>query len=345
MEYTDRLISFLKRNFILHRHEWISIEDLTSLNELLDAGLSIRNSLSLIRISSNEKLIDELLKRLDKGNLMEEIAGDYLPARIASYLRPLLRNMSFAKALSLSLSFYHKSRDNSSRIEKSILYPFVLLFVSLSALYLFDTYGLDPILNMLRSFGSDLSSFRVIRIILRIIVYVFYFGMLTVTGALLYFSREKNITLFYLLCSRYLKNSLLQVYFCEEFISLFLICIDLGYKTRDALSILKSLHNKPVVSFLAFHLEDKLLAGESLKDASRQNYFDETLSRFINVAVYTDDFSHVLNNYVILSQNRITAAMKKAANIIQASSYAAIGAIIIFIYQVLFLPMQAISSF
>ena len=223
MEYTDRLISFLKRNFILHRHEWISIEDLTSLNELLDAGLSIRNSLSLIRISSNEKLFDELLKRLDKGNLMEEIAGDYLPARIASYLRPLLRNMSFAKALSLSLSFYHKSRDNSSRIEKSILYPFVLLFVSLSALYLFDTYGLDPILNMLRSFGSDLSSFRVIRIILRIIVYVFYFGMLTVTGALLYFSREKNITLFYLLCSRYLKNSLLQVYFCEEFISLFLI--------------------------------------------------------------------------------------------------------------------------
>ena len=112
-----------------------------------------------------------------------------------------------------------------------------------------------------------------------------------------------------------------------------------------SLSILKSLHNKPVVSFLAFHLEDKLLAGESLKDASRQNYFDETLSRFINVAVYTDDFSHVLNNYVILSQNRITAAMKKAANIIQASSYAAIGAIIIFIYQVLFLPMQAISSF
>ncbi|MBR2578313.1 MAG: type II secretion system F family protein [Erysipelotrichaceae bacterium] len=345
MEYTDKLFQSVKEKVAGFHSKRLSIEDLTSLNELLEAGLSMRNCLDLIRTSANEELISDLLKKLGRGMLMEEIVGDFLPGSIASYLKPLLKTMTFSRALGLALSFYEKTKENTRAIEKSVLYPFVLLFVSLTALYLFDAYGLDAILGMLRNFGSDMTSFKIIRIILRIIVYFFYFGMLIVISLLLYFSRDKNITLFYLLCSRYFKNSLLHVYFCEEFISLFLICMELGYKTKDALGILKALHNKPIVSFLAFHLEDKLLAGESIRDASSQYYFDESLSRFINVAVYTDDFVHVLNNYVILSQNRIAACMKRIANIIQASSYAAIGAVIIFIYQVLFLPMQAISNF
>ncbi|MBR3227773.1 MAG: type II secretion system F family protein [Erysipelotrichaceae bacterium] len=323
----------------------ISYEDLSSLNELLRSGLSIRNALRLLKTKRNEVIFESLLDELGSGRMVEEAIDRYLPKKLALYIRPLVRSMTFADALDLSLSFYEKGKENEKALEKAILYPFILLFVSLSALYLFDAYGLDTILEMLRSFNTDLSSFSTVRILLRIVVYVFYIGLLAGIGAFLYFSKDRNIALFYIFCSRYLPNSIFQIYYCEEFVSLFLICLEQGYRTKEALSILKALHNKPVVSFLAFHLDEKLLQGATLKEASVQSYYDESLSRFINVAVYTNEFSRILSDYVKVSRQRIAASMKRLATVIQIASYLMIGAVIVFIYQVLFLPMQAIISF
>lgn len=334
---------YLKKIFA--KKEKISIEDLTSLNELLKTNLSLKNCLELIKNKSNYKIFDKLIKQLDKGYLVEDVIENYMPKEIAKYLKNLLRTMSFTDALDLSLSFFNKVKENTKAIEKAVLYPFILLFVSLSALYLFDAYGLDTILNMLKSFSTDLTSLKIIRIILRIIVYIFYFGLLIFICLLIYFIQDKNISLFYILVCKYLPNGLLQTYFCEEFISLLLICIDLGYKTKDALNILKNLHNKPITSFLAFHMDNKLLEGETLKEASKQIYYDYTLSNFINIAIYTNDFSKILNDYVFLSRNKIKNKMKQLALIVQISSYMMIGFIVVFIYQILFLPMQAITNF
>ena len=339
-------MEFINKYFCVKpKKKRMSIIDVTSLNELLKTGLSIKNCLGLIMTKNNEKVFNEILQKLDGGNLAEEILGDYLPKNISSYCLPLLKTMSFSQSLDLSLSFYNKTQENSKAMEKAILYPFILLFVSLSALYLFDCYGLDSILEMLKSFTGDVTSINVIRTLLRIVVYVFYFGMLIVVCLLLYFLESKNISLFYILVSRYFRDSLIQTYFCEEFISLFIICLDLGYKTKDALDVLKALHNKPIVSLLAFHLDSKLLEGESLMSATKQSYYDSTLSRFINIAIYTNDFNRILSDYITLSRNKITTSMKRLATIIQLSSYLMIGVVVVFIYQILFLPMQAIANF
>ena len=326
------------------KNKTISIEDLKALNELLKTGLSINDSFSLIKNKANLKKIDSITSRLTKGERIEDVIIDYLPKDIAEYIKALIKTMSFSSSLNLALSFIDKVKENSKAIEKAILYPFVLLFVSLTALYLFDSYGLDTIFNMLKSFNVESTSFNIMRIIFRIVIYIFYFLMLLVSILLIYFLNDKNITLFYILICKYFPNSLIQTYYCEGFISLFLICNSIGYKSKDTLSVLKSLKNKKIVSLLAFHLDEKLLEGQSLKQASQQNYYDYTLSNFINIAVYTNDFEKILNDYVILSQNKIKNKMKKVATIIQCASYVGIGAIIIFIYQVLFLPMQAIMK-
>lgn len=334
---------YLKKLF--KKKETISIEDLTSLNELLRTDLSLKNSLNLLRNKSNTKIFDKLINTLEKGYLVEDVIKDYMPKEVGKYLKSLLKAMPFADALDLSLSFVNKVNENTKAIEKAILYPFVLLFVSISALYLFDAYGLDTILNMLKSFSTDISSLSIIRVIVKIFSTIFYFALLVFIILVIYFIQEKNITLFYVLVCKYFPNSLIHTYFCEEFISLFIICLNNGYKTKDSLNILKSLHNKPITSFLAYHLDEKLLTGETLKEASKQIYYDYALSNFINVAVYTNDFIKLLNDYVELSRARIKNKMKKLALIVQMSSYCLIGFIVVFIYQILFLPMQAITKF
>ena len=323
----------------------ISIEDLKYLNELLKSNIPLKTCLKLIENKTNKKLFDELIAKLDKGEMIENIIVLYLAKDIGLYMKNLLKNLSFSNSLELALSFYDKQNENSRYVGKAIAYPLVLLFISLTALFLFDSYGLDTILNLMKQFKTDVSSFNVIRILLRVLIYTFYILFIIVSIIILVFIKPKRITMFYILLVKYFPNSLVKTYFTEDFASLFSITLKLGYKTKDALTILKSLLNKPVVSFLAFHIDDYLLKGESLKEASKQDYYDEAFSKFINVASYTTNFTNVLENYINLSRNKIVNKMKLYASILQASSYVVIGIVIIFIYQVLFLPMQAINSF
>ena len=320
------------------------VEDLKYLSELLKTGLPLRTCLDLISTNTNKNIIDNLLNRLDKGEMIENIANDYLPKEIAGYTRNLLKNISFKESLELSLSFYMKNKENAKALEKAITYPLVLLFISLTGLYLFDSYGLNSIISLLKSFNSDINSFSFIRILLKIIIYFFYFGFLIVSSTLLYYLNKKRIIIFYIILCKYFPNSLIKTYFTEDFISLFVITINLGYKTKDALELLKRLDNKPLVAFLSFHLDELLLEGNSLKEASNQKYYDEVLTKFISIASYSTNFSGILTNYVELAKEKIANRMKLYTSILQVFSYLVIGFVIIFIYQVLFLPMKALIN-
>ncbi len=327
------------------RNKALKYDDLISINELLKTGLSFKQALDLIKNKDNQEIIDSIIDKLDKGKQIEEVIIKYLPKNISPYLNSLINSMPFNDSLNLSLAFIDKNKENTKTFMSSFLYPFILLFVSLSALYIFDAYGLDTILNMLKSFVGDYKSIQIFRIILRVIVYIFYFLLLVILFGILYFFNNKNITLFYILVCKYLPNTIVQKYFCVEFISLLCICINNGYKSKESLNILKSLHNKPIVSFLAFHLDEKLLEGVSLKDASKQGYYDYSLSKFINIGTYSLSFLKILNDYINLNTNLIKAKMKKLALSIQLVTYVLIGVVIIFVYQILFLPMNALANF
>lgn len=323
----------------------ISYEDLYYLNELLKSNLPIKTCFKLLTNSKNEYLYEDLLTRLDKGEIIEDIIYEYLPNEIVKYMANLLKRMSFKESLELALSFVKKNKENEKALEKSISYPILILFMSLACLYLFDAYGLDTILDLMKTFNTDVTFFSYARVFMRIVINVFFIGFIVLMILVLLFLNPKKITFMYILLSKYFPNSLIHIYFTEDFISLFIISLDLGYKTKEALEILKGLKNKPIVSLLAFHLDERLLEGSSLKEATKQIYFDETLERFISIASYSTDFTGVLQNYAILSNEKIKNKMKKYTKILQISSYVIIGIVIIFIYQVLFLPMKAIAAF
>ena len=137
------------------RTKTLKYDDLISINELLKTGLSLKQVLDLIKNKDNDNIIDSIILELDKGKQIEEVIIKYLPKNIGLYLNSLIENMSFNDSLNLALAFIDKNKENIKTFTSSFLYPFVLLFLSLSALYIFDAYGLDTILNMLNSFVGD----------------------------------------------------------------------------------------------------------------------------------------------------------------------------------------------
>ena len=323
----------------------LSIDDLTYLARLLETNLPMHQCFDLLRSKRNQQIFDKIIERLDQGDLIEQVITDYVPNKIRSILGALLPNLSFVLALSLSLRFYEKEQKSGNSLFSQIAYPCILFFVTISALYLFDLYGMDSLFSLMGSFSAQTGFYEDLRYLFRIIINIIYYAYLLTVLLIIYFRQPKRITYLYLLASRYFPNSLFHTCCCDEFMSLFLICLEQGYKTKEALNLLKNMKSKPLISFLAFHLDDKLMQGESLKEAASGDYYDASLARYIKIGNYTNDFAGIIHSYVTVSDEKIRRKMNEYAIAIQMCTYFFIGAIIIFIYQLLFMPMQAIIMF
>ena len=323
----------------------LSIEDVSYLSKLLNTNMSISECFTLLQNRKNKEIFEDIRKKLDQGEMIENVIKDYLPRQLKTYVISLLSTLSLAAALSLSLKFEQRSSQGKKELINSLAYPLILLFITMTSLYLFDLYGIDSIFSLIRSFEADIELFGSLRMVFRIMINVFYYLILLLFVVALFFFRPANVIMLYIFVSKYLPNSLLNIHYSQEFMALFLICSQAGYKTKQSLEILKAMTSKPVISFLAFHLDESLLEGESLKDATKKNYYDSSLSRFIKIANYTNEFSEVIGSYVELSRDKIKRRIKRYTSTLQMMTYVFIGLIIIFIYQILFMPMQAISMY
>ncbi|MBR4462129.1 MAG: type II secretion system F family protein [Erysipelotrichaceae bacterium] len=330
---------------VLLYEKCLSIDDLTYLSKLLETNLPMHQCFDLLRNKRNQHAFNQISQRLKEGELIEQFISEFVPRKIRSYLIALLPNLSFSLALSLSLRFYEKEENSSNTLLSQIAYPCILFFVTISALYLFDLYGMDSMFDLLGSFASETGFYQDLRYLFRIAINIIYYAFLIGVLLYIYFRQPKRITYLYLLVSKHFPNSLFNIYCCEEFMSLFLICLEQGYKTKDALNILKNMKSKPLVSFLAFHLDDRLMQGASFKEAASGDYYDASLARYIKIGNFTNDFAGIISSYVNVSGIKIQRKMKEYALLIQMSTYFFIGAIIIFIYQLLFMPMQAIIMY
>ncbi len=323
----------------------LSIDDISYLSKLMESDLSLSECFELIINKRNEDILKSISEKLDEGELIEKIIIDYLPRNITAYVSSLLHTLSLEETLALSLRFYERQEEDKRIILSSLAYPILLLFITITSLYLFDLYGIDAIFALIASFEPDIGLFRQVRLMFRIIINLIYYLTLIIFLLVVIYSVPKRIVLLYLFVAKHFPNSLLSIYYSQEFMSLLLICTEKGYKTKEAMGVLKAMKNKPIVSFLAFHMDESLLEGETLKEAANKNYYDSSLSRFIKIANYSNDFSLIISSYVKLAKEKIASRMKTYTFTIQLFTYLFIGAIIIFIYQILFMPMQAISLY
>ena len=323
----------------------ISYEDLYFLNALLKTDLPIINCFDLLKTKKNKNIYENIINELNKGNSINNVIVNYLDDGIKIYLFPLIKILTFSESLDISLSFIDNYKKIKEETIKALSYPLIILCISIVSIYLFDLYGLDTIISLIESFTSDLGLFKTIRLIFRICINLMLIILVIIGLFILYFLKGNHILYFYILISKYLPQSIFHLYYTLEFVSLLSLTIEKGYKSKEALSILKSIKERKIISFIAYHLDEELLEGKSLNEASKINYLDKHLSRFIKIASYSNDFLTYLKSYEDIHKKKFIKQIKNLTLAIQLSTYFIIGIIIIFIYQILFMPMQAINGF
>ena len=337
MEYLQKLNSINNSHY--------SISDIKFLKELISTRIPIKTALDIISVNKTKAIKETVFKKLDNGLLFEDVIYDYLPKEIKKYFIKLIKILGFEKTIDISLNIIENRKKNIDSIISKSLYPIILLLVSIVALIIFDNFALDSIIQMMSSFVSDLNSINIFRLIFGIftkILMIIIFLCIVLLIICLFFNKGYYV---YCLLNKYLSNNIFCTFYTNEFINLYVIFVENGYKTKEALDIISKLDNLTVAHNLAISISERLVEGDDFIRSMDSINIDDSLTKFIKIACMSSDFIKILISFIEYSNSKITAFIKKITTIVQLSSYVVIGLIIIFVYQLLFMPMQAITGF
>lgn len=329
---------------IIKAKAYFKSRDLFALETLLRSDVDLKNALLLIKTKQNKGIVEELIQKLDHGVLLEEIFPEFLKSDVRSYFLALAPYLSLLENLYLTLKLFKEKKALESSIQKALVYPLGMLFLSLAGVYLFNSFCFDGLLNAFSSLSSNLNGLEVFKEILDFTISLIFILILLILGLLLYFSRPKRQVLAYVFLCKYLSFSVLKDYLSNEFMIYFKECQALGIKTYDTINILKHLKEKPLITFLAHEVDRALLRGDDLKGAMSQPFIDERLAYFIKIASSSVDSFGMIDLYLNDFKARFSRFCLKLAKIIQISAYALVGILIIFVYQILFIPMSMLGG-
>ena len=325
--------------------KFYNCEDIDALIKLLNVGLSLHETLTIIKSPSNKEISRQIIARLNQGELIESVLPNYLKPNLANYFKIFINYLSLKDALSLSLSIIKSENNLKNQIIKDLSYPICLLTFTLIGIYLFNAYCFDGLIGSLNQFDVDFHQLILFKNILDFAINGLMISLLFFLLAFLYFSRPKRLTFAYILMNKYVPEATYKEYLTSRFAIYFNACYKMGIKTKETLNILKAVKSQPLISFIAFHLDEDLLKGEDIEEAVKSPYLDERLSRYIRIARYSDDFGEMLQIYYENFKMRFSYKCKRMSKVIQIASYLLIGVLIIFIYQILFIPMGIIGGF
>ncbi|MBR2802730.1 MAG: type II secretion system F family protein [Erysipelotrichaceae bacterium] len=318
-------------------------EECEALLALLQSGLPLQKALPLLAEKGNEHLLQRILNDLEAGRSGEETLCSLLPAGIAVSLKSLLKVLPLKAALQIAFELEEEDAAQRSAFLKQSAYPLFLLLFSLTGLYLFDLFGFDTLLSLLKSFQSDLYFFTVFRSILRVLIFGLYLLMI-LAGILFLLCRRRDRQVFlYLKTAPYLRSGIWQLYTSASFISFWNICSRAGLGSRDALQVLRSFKERPLISFLAYHVDEAFRKGAGMEEAVDLHWLDPALKHFVHIALHADD-RILLSRYSEMTREKLKRRLKRIGQAIQLGVYLFIGFLLIFIYQILFLPLQALSQ-
>lgn len=322
-----------------------SNEALSALADLLAINIPLSEALFIVSDKKEQSIITSIEKRIKNGERISEVFADHIRGDVALYFRALINYLSFKEAILLAITTSGKKKVIIEKMIKETVYPLALLTFSVIGIYLFNAFAFEPLIQSVASFSPDQQSLYIIKQGLDIMISALLFIIVIAAAAFLYFRRKKHHVWLYVRLNRYFPSSMIKEYLSSQFVLYLVECHKIGVRTKDSIAILKSLKDQPLISFLAYHVDDAFLKGKSYEEAVSNRYLDKNLSAVIKIGITTGKLDIMMANYLETFIKRFSRHCRLWAKILQIISYALIGIIIMFIYQILFIPMSVIGGF
>ena len=318
--------------------------DCEGIAKLMRNGFTLQETLALLETPGNRRVFQHIAYMLEQGELPDRFFPDLCPRVYQSYLSGFLSCLPFGDAMQLCIEIVAGEEAQKKEYVQGLFYPCMMLLCTIAGVTLFNEFCFPPLLSLMESFHTTSADYRLLRIILRMIGIATFVLLLSGGILLVWSSRERHRIGVYVFFAKHLPSSIYVQYESADFIRYFLQCIRMRVPTRESLRILQAVPHRPIIRFLAGVLERCLIIGEPFSSALDMPWLDPTLIRFMKIAFYSSEMESMLEGYLAMSKERSQRQCKRITRVVQILSYAAIGTIIILIYQIMLLPMKLLGG-
>lgn len=318
--------------------------DLEGISRLLDSGFSFKDCLILLENEENEKTFKRLIQKLEEGYGIEECIGEVVDFKMKPTLVSLLSFLQLKDAIQLTLKLEDYDQSTKQQLIKSLMAPLTMLLGCLLGISLFSQLCFPSLYGMLESFNLTMGWIQGASTILNKLTQFLLIILLLCFLIFLYFKQPKRIVFGYLLLCRLHLSKTFRLFLSTQFAVYFNECAKLGNSTQQILLILQQLKSKPLIVFLAYHVEQALLKGETMENAMAVLYLDPSLHRFMQIACHSSSLNEMLTSYIYQNEEKGKELCKKWTKQITMFAYISIGILIVLIYQILLLPLSIIGQ-
>ena len=306
--------------------------------------MSWQTSLTFIETPKNHPVIAALRERMLEGTGFAAGLAPALAKGVDADFETMAQVMPPQQALTLALRLHRLYTDNRRQIRKLLGYPVLLAAGSLGGLALFNRVCFPVLISLIQSFDRDPSGMVLLH---RGLSTLFFFLALagTAGGALAVWLRNPTARLSaYVLLVKKRRGQLLRRWLGLDFSRYFSCCLKEGCPTQTTLTLLQKLPKKPFLKLMSWHVEQALLAGESLETALGSEYLDPSLMQLMRTASHSGQVQPLLESYVEVRQGQLLDQLRFAARGLQLFAYGTIAAMILIVYQILLLPLSIMSQ-
>ena len=322
----------------------LSKYDCQALQQLMQAGFSLGQTLHLMVNKQNLSTIKLIQTRLENGQKIEDFFGEYCPKEYRSYFHGFIQYLPFLECITLCNNILTDESKQKKELKKGLAYPCLLFFGVWIGVVFFSELCLPALVSLMAGFHITSTSFEVIRLVIRIGAGILSIFCLTTSILIIYFNNTKRKVQGYKLFQKYIPQSIICQYTSAEFVRFFLQCLKVNVSTKQSLSIIQAIPKKEIIVFLSKQIEESLLEGERMDKAMENKYLDVNLARFFKIAYYSGNMENMLESYLIMAKKRIQRQCQVFTKTVQIVSYCSIGLVLILVYQILMLPLSILSQ-
>ena len=326
-----------------HDHT-LQIEDCIALKQLLESGFSIKDAIHILYDKQNQKVFDSILNRLNNGESLNKFFHDYCPKKYRALFESFIQCMPFLESLSTCIEIIQAEDKNRKEMMNGMFYPSMLLIGVIVGVYLFNELILPNMIGLLAGFQMQSNQYVLLQNIIRYGIRIVLIIVLFTIFMFVFLIQKTQIVNTYQIISRYFPNGIFVQTISSQFARFFLECQKRNISTKDALDILIHVHEQPCVSYIASILNQHLLKGETMMQALNKTHIEKTLLRFFRIAIISSNCEEMLEGYLQMVQLKKKIAIKRFSRYIQLFSYSLIGVVMIFVYQILMVPMTMLQN-
>ena len=319
-------------------------ETCRSIAVLVKSGFTLQDAMRVLEDRRNTDIFHEIRTRLAKGENLASFFSGYCPKAYRSSVSGFLRYLPFDTAVMLGITVSENDKKKRETVMREMLYPVLLMCGMLAGIFLFSQYVLPRMLDLLKGFGGVSGGMDAVRRAVQILsaFLLAVFGISAISAAVL-LSRPL-IQKTYAFMTVHHRGSLLIRAASEDFTLFFLECVRMNISTINTLKLLQQIPEKPLVAMIASELDRILLSGVSFDQAVGSSYVEEPLSRFFRTAFYASECEKMLEGYLEMSRVRTKVMIRRFTLTVQSVSYLMIGAMLVFVYLVMMMPLRMLQN-